>query len=95
MYVGMQWHVYAYMGMARCMLVDMTVDVGFGMVMDTDTGGIWHGHGHWWDLTWSLSDHRLSYLAQIGARACTPVSYLANSEPCMNTVCVLSDTRIE
>ena len=78
--VGMQWHVCAYMGIAVCMVVDMTVDVGIGMVMDTDTDGfVGGGHAH-------CGHHRLSYLAKIGARACTPVSYLANSEPCMNTV---------
>ena len=72
----------AYRGSVVCMT--MTVDVGTGMIMDTDVGGFVRGgyanYGH----------HRLSYLAKIGARACTPFSYLANSEPYMHTVVYLA-----
>ena len=80
MYVGIQWHVYAYLGIAVCMA--MTADVGIGMIMYTDIDGFVRG-GHA-----NYGHHRLSYLAEIGARACTPISYLANSEPCINTVYV-------
>ena len=72
------------MGITVCMVVDMTVDVGIGMVTDTGIDGfVGGGHAH-------CGHHRLSYLAKIGARACTPFSYLANSEPYMNTVMYLA-----
>ena len=71
------------MGIAVCMA--MTVDVGIGMIMDTDIDGFVRG-GHA-----NYVHNRLSYLAEIGACACTQFSYLANSETCMNTVYVYDD----
>ena len=60
----------------------VAVDVLLCMIMDTDIDGFVRG-GH------ANSGHNgLSYLAEIGARACTQISYLAISEACMNTVYV-------
>ena len=63
----------------------MAVDVGNCMIMGTDIDGFVRG-GHA-----NYVHNRLSYLAEIGACACTQFSYLANSETCMNTVYVYDD----
>ena len=70
----------AYRGSAVCMVV--AVDVLMCMIMDTDIDGfVRRGHANY-------GHNGLAYLAEIGARACTQISYLAISETCMNTVYV-------